>query len=350
MIAFWTLLVFVVGLNVGSFLNVAIARLPKDKSLFWPNSRCGSCHRAIRWHDNVPILGYLLLRGRCRSCGATFSVRYLLVELATGLGFVGLFYAELVYNVHGWPTNFPFIRQGWYPSIWWIGYAFHAVLFSLLMAASVTDLERQEIPLPLMLFGTMVGLAGGLLMPWPWPHGAVPVVAAPGQMFPWMEPIREGVQSWPFWWLLPDFCAPGGNVWTGLLTSFVGIVVGTMMLRVIGGVFGFGLGKEALGLGDSDLMMMAGSFLGWQIVVAGFFLAIVPALVFGAINFVVYRENKLPFGPSLAVGLLGAMLGWRWIGPHFQPLFFWWPMLAGLAGFMVVFLFVTSVILGRRSR
>src|SRR5688572_10039318 len=65
MTIFWLVLVFVVGLNVGSFLNVAIARLPLDKSLLWPGSRCGSCLQAIRWYDNLPVISYLRLGGRC---------------------------------------------------------------------------------------------------------------------------------------------------------------------------------------------------------------------------------------------------------------------------------------------
>src|SRR5258708_7062084 len=88
MIAFWIAFVFLIGLNVGSFLNVAIARLPMEKSLIWPGSRCMACAQPIRWFDNLPILGYLFLRGKCRTCGAPFSVRYLLVELATALGLV----------------------------------------------------------------------------------------------------------------------------------------------------------------------------------------------------------------------------------------------------------------------
>ena len=74
---------------VGSFLNVLIARLPYEKSIIWPSSRCFACFRPIRPLDNIPILGYLRLRGRCRHCGAQFSSRYLWVELGTGLAFLG---------------------------------------------------------------------------------------------------------------------------------------------------------------------------------------------------------------------------------------------------------------------
>src|ERR1700680_4715959 len=92
---------------MGSFLNVSIARLPLEKSLLWPNSRCGACLQPIRWYDNLPIISYLWLRGRCRTCGQSYSVLYLLVELGTALGFVALFWLEVIDNVHHWHGQRP---------------------------------------------------------------------------------------------------------------------------------------------------------------------------------------------------------------------------------------------------
>src|SRR4029078_13062561 len=90
-VALWCVTVFILGLMVGSFLNVLIARLPYEKSIIWPSSRCFVCYRQIRLLDNLPIFGYLRLRGRCRHCGAMFSSRYLWVELGTGLAFLALY-------------------------------------------------------------------------------------------------------------------------------------------------------------------------------------------------------------------------------------------------------------------
>src|SRR5437764_15457784 len=104
LIVFWFILVFVLGVVVGSFLNVCIARLPLEKSIIWPGSHCGSCVQPIRWYDNIPLFSYLILRGKCRLCGARYSFRYFAVELLTGLGWLGLFYLEVVLNIHGWPT------------------------------------------------------------------------------------------------------------------------------------------------------------------------------------------------------------------------------------------------------
>src|SRR5262249_10159142 len=101
MLIFLLVNLFVLGTLVGSLLNVCIHRLPLEKSIVWPGSRCGHCLQPIRWYDNIPLLSYLLLRGRCRTCGTKYSGRYFLVELLTGLSFAGLFYLEVVADVHG---------------------------------------------------------------------------------------------------------------------------------------------------------------------------------------------------------------------------------------------------------
>jgi leader peptidase (prepilin peptidase) / N-methyltransferase len=357
MVYYWLALVFIIGLIIGSFLNVAIARLPLEKSLVWPGSRCGSCHQPVRWYDNLPLVSYLWLRGRCRSCGARFSPQYFIVELLTGLGFVGLYWLEVVENVHGWPPAPPWaIALGRFPIGSWLGFIFHAILFSFLLAASMTDLNGREIPLPLTLTGTALGLIGGTLMPWPWPWtpaqfpvGATPV-AGPGipAGCEWLVPaggLKEGVQPWPLWGPLPDWLHPGGNWQTGLATSLAGALVGTFLLRAIGFIFSWGLGKEALGLGDADLMMMVGSFFGWQIVAVSVFVAAIPALVFGVINVLFYRDRSLPFGPSLAAGALLTYYFWWWRPEGLQMLLFFWPALLGIALFGAVFLLIASLML-----
>src|SRR5258707_193192 len=101
--AFWCLWVLATGLMVGSFINVLVARLPYEKSIVWPSSRCFSCYRKVRLTDNIPIIGYLRLGGKCRFCAAPFSARYLWVEVGTGLAFLALFVAEVIFNWHGLP-------------------------------------------------------------------------------------------------------------------------------------------------------------------------------------------------------------------------------------------------------
>ncbi len=347
-LAIFLTFVFIVGAAVGSFLNVAIARLPFEKSLLWPNSRCGACLQAIRWYDNLPLFSYLVLRGRCRTCGQHYSITYFLVELATALGFVGLFWMEVVQNVHGWPGGH-FVRLGNLPWSSVLGFAWHAVLFSFLMVASVSDLRSREIPLQLTLTGTAIGLIGSALLPWPYPHmtGLVLPVPAPVSEAVFIHPrtvIVQGIYAWPFWGPLPSWAGEGSMV-TGLMTGIAGAMVGTFLLRVIGFVFGKGLGKEALGLGDADLMMMAGSFLGWQMVVVAFFLSVVPALLFGIIQWVVRRDNTLPYGPSLSLSVMATSLAWQPLGEAVRPFFFWRDLLAVAAVVCVGLLFVMAFLL-----
>src|SRR4051794_32744447 len=162
MLTFYLVVVFLVGCAVGSFLNVCAYRIPYEKSLLWPGSHCGHCFQPVRWYDNVPLLSYWVLRGRCRVCGTPFSMRYCLIELLTGLVFAGLFYLDVGLNVHGirrFQQQEVLIRLGWVPPPAWLFWFGHAVLASFLIVASFTDLDHMEIPLPVTVTGTLVGLA-----------------------------------------------------------------------------------------------------------------------------------------------------------------------------------------------
>jgi leader peptidase (prepilin peptidase)/N-methyltransferase len=366
----WYVLVFLLGAVVGSFLNVCIARIPLEKSVFWPlGSRCGHCFQRIRRRDNIPLLSYWLLRGRCRTCGAPFSVRYFFVELLTALGFVGLFYLEVVANVHHWEVledrRFAIV-VGAIPAEGWVLFGYHAVLFSFLLVVAVCDLDRREIPLSVTFTGTFVGLVGAVLWPWPWPYTPEQVrrdlflaahqggnLLAPQQLgalqndWALLPPgaLKTGLYPWPFWGPLPDWCQPGDNWQTGLATGLAGVLVGSMMLRAIGYLFSKGLQKEALGLGDADLMMMAGAFLGWQPVVVAFFVGVFLALPVGIIGLLVWKDNSLPFGPSLAAGVVITWLAWERIGPHFQLLFFWRELLMGMAVVCGLFMLVSGFVI-----
>ncbi|HYV39823.1 MAG TPA: prepilin peptidase [Gemmataceae bacterium] len=354
MVYYWLIVAFLLGAVVGSFLNVCIARMPLEKSILWPGSRCGSCLQRIKWYDNVPLLSYLWLRGRCRSCGAKFSPRYLVIEFLTAAGFAALFYAEVTSNIHGWPTTQDqrfAINNGFYPWQWWAVWVCHVTLFSFLMVAAACDLAGREIPLQLTITGTFIGLIFAVLLPWPWPRTpdqAVPK-AQPNMLpgFQWQFAgggLKEGLYPWPVWGPLPDWF-PAGSWQLGLATGLAGMLVGTFMLRGIGFLFSKGLGREALGLGDADLMMMAGAFMGWQPVVVAFFLSVMPALVFGALQYGVKRDNELPFGPSLAMGIVLTFLCWPWIGPQIQSLFFWGKMLGAVAVLGALFMLVSSYVI-----
>jgi leader peptidase (prepilin peptidase)/N-methyltransferase len=344
----WLVAVFLIGACVGSFLNVCIARLPLEKSILWPGSRCGRCFQPVRWYDNLPLVSYLWLRGRCRMCLERFSVRYFLVELLTGLGFVGLFYLEVMLNIHEWtvPQRHPFQEEmGIYPWQWCVAFGFHAILFSFLLAVSACDLDSRAIPLSLTLAGTVVGLVGSVLFAWPWPYTGEQALARIPPNAAWLNlppgAPREALYPWPIWGPPPAWLEPGS--WQmGLATGLAGALAGTLVLRAVAFLFGAGLGKEALGLGDADLMMMAGSFLGWQAMIVAFLVSVVPALVVGILQLAIRRDNSLPFGPSLAAGVIITMLCWKWIAPRVQILFFWPTLLVCVVVVGAAFMLLSS--------
>ena len=318
---------------VGSFLNVLVARLPFEKSIIWPGSRCFSCFRKIRLTDNLPIVGYLRLGGRCRYCGTKFSARYMWVEAGTGVAFLGLFILEVVVNPAGLPgVTLEIGGNQTYPSGAAIAlFAYHACLLSLLIAAAVIDAEHRIIPPLIPYTGLVIGVVGGALMPWPYPHPASALTIPPTDDWfasQYFGKVPVGVQPWPFWGPLPKY-TPAGTWQLGLATAVLGALAGSLAVRAMKWLFETGFGKDALGLGDADLLMMAGAFLGWQIAVFSLFVGAFAALfVFklpGMVLALVSRkpvERELPFGPGLAVGVVVTWLSWPWLGPRVQfPLY-----------------------------
>ena len=318
----WYVVTFVVGICVGSFLNACVGRLPFEKSLLWPGSRCASCRQPIRWFDKMPLVSYLILRGRCRTCGAKIPLRLLFVELGTGLAFVGLFHLEMVANI----LDLPLIEQRWglapglVPLEATVVFAHHALLLSFLLAASLCDLQDMEIPMSITFWGTFVGLVMSALLPWPVPEPiAVPVAGLWGGPPP--LPTVSGAYAWPVWYPLPEWLSAGS--WRlGLATGLAGALAGMAVLRGVKFLFMLGRGIDGLGVGDADLMMMAGAFVGWQPIVLAFFIAVFPGLIFAVAKFAITRRQDLPFGPSLSLGVLLTVLAWPVIGPQFQPMFF----------------------------
>ncbi len=147
---------FVVGLIVGSFLNVVILRLPQEQSLWRPSSRCRRCEQPIRFWDNIPVLSYLILGGKCRHCREPIGTRYPMIELATGTLFV----------VAAW--HFGFDSSGWIA----------AVFLSALLALAVIDFEHMILPDLITLPGVALGV---LLQPWiPNGHFAHSLIGALG--------------------------------------------------------------------------------------------------------------------------------------------------------------------------
>jgi prepilin signal peptidase PulO-like enzyme (type II secretory pathway) len=134
-IAFFFVMLFFLGSTVGSFLNVCIVRLPRGRSLIRPASCCVQCGKPIRWQDNIPLWSYWALRGRCRACGAPFSMRYFWIEFVTGLLFVAIYHLEIGRNIHHFEV------WSWYES----DYVFalmHSIKTSLALSRSPPNIKH----------------------------------------------------------------------------------------------------------------------------------------------------------------------------------------------------------------
>lgn len=146
----WCAFILAFGCCIGSFLNVVIYRLPRDKSLVSPGSACPGCGTPIRFYDNIPLLSWVLLRAKCRKCKTRISVRYFIVELLTGVVFLGLY---LLYFHTG-------VRPGMQVEGGWFVYLVYLVLLAAFIAGSGIDLELWIIPLSICWLVTAVGLLG----------------------------------------------------------------------------------------------------------------------------------------------------------------------------------------------
>jgi leader peptidase (prepilin peptidase)/N-methyltransferase len=250
---------FCLGLILGSFLNVCIARLPKGESLLWPPSRCPRCGAAIKPYDNVPVLSFLLLGGRCRSCGEPISVKYPAVELLTGV-LTALFTAR------------------WWGDPYWLAVALLSVY--VLIIVSVVDFETMMISdfFSLLLF--VLGAAGSLVNPY-FEGG-------------WGERLASsGIGA----------ASGAGFIWALAM-------LGKQIYK-----------KEAVGEGDIFLMGGIGALSGWQGVFSGVIMASFFGSVYGVTLLLMKRADRMshmPFGPFLA---LGAVINLYWlIRPEY---FFW---------------------------
>jgi leader peptidase (prepilin peptidase)/N-methyltransferase len=159
----WIIFAFAIGASIGSFLNVVIYRLPRDLSLVSPGSMCPSCHKHIRFYDNIPLFSWLFLRAKCRYCKAPISPRYFVIELVTAVIFAGLFVLYFKYGFISYFASGPYIGLAALIHGGWFIYLLHASLLSCLIAASAIDLELWLIPISICWFLTAVGLIGSAI-------------------------------------------------------------------------------------------------------------------------------------------------------------------------------------------
>ncbi|REJ97701.1 MAG: prepilin peptidase [Planctomycetota bacterium] len=355
---------FVLGAIVGSFLNVCIHRIQQPpglvaalKGLWHPPSRCPRCRTDIAWHDNIPLISWIFLRGRCRHCRMWISARYPAVELLNALLFVLIYWMEVppdwppsvasscLYAADG-PQAVPGLGGMSAVTFLHVRYFYHLVLIEALLVASFIDLDRREIPDASTLPAMAVGLLAALLV------GRVHIVPAWSQnsnlVFSFTRLIRPDVRidqfnDVPAWFSTYPHLH-------GLLVSAAGLVVAgglTWLVRLIGF---WVLRREAMGFGDVILMALIGSFLGWQASVLAFFVAPALALVLLPVQMFFDRGRYIPYGPYLSGAALLVMLAWQpiwngagpWAGA--SRVFALGPMLPLVFGVMLV-LFVVTLML-----
>ncbi|KJH70662.1 prepilin peptidase [Aliterella atlantica] len=261
-----SIIVFILGASIGSFLNVVIYRVPAGLSVLYPPSRCPQCLHKLGKRENVPVFGWLLLRGRCRHCQTKISPRYPIVEAVTGLIFLFVF----------WMFGFSVQTLGYWAFCSW------------LLALSLIDFDTMTLPESLTRSGLVLGLI-----------------------------FQLGV----------GYLAVGGIGTTinQLMFAISGAVVGIWLLSLIT-IFGsLILGQTAMGWGDSKLAAMMGAWLGWKyLLLAGFLACALGAFVGGGAIAIglLDRRQPMPFGPFLAMGAAIALFWGEWILSSYLQLFF----------------------------
>jgi leader peptidase (prepilin peptidase) / N-methyltransferase len=245
------------GLLIGSFLNVCIYRLPRDLSVVAPRSFCPSCDRPIAWFDNIPVLSFLLLQGRCRKCKERIPLRYPIVELLTGAAF---FFAILALG----------------PTIAALKYAvFGAIIITLVFS----DLEERILPDEFTLGGTLLGIVFAIFVP---------------LNFGIMRLLLMSVKS-------ERVVSVAESAFAALFCALTLWLVGTMYQKL--------RHREGLGLGDVKMVAMIGAFLGLQ----GALLTLIVGSLLGAVVGLCYiwftgkdaSTYELPFGTFLGAAALG---------------------------------------------
>ena len=305
--AYLEALAAVLGLLLGSFLNVVIMRLPRGESIVTPRSHCRICNTPLRWYDNVPLLSFLALRARCRTCHARIPWRYPAVELTVAAWFALVAHRLApIFAVAG-PVPVPFDTIA-ANTLQALGLA---ILGWLLIGLAVTDWQTQLLPDAL----TLSGLAAALFL-----VCLQAVFLAPAQndvLLTGRNPLSS-----------PGSVVDRGNIMlTGpealVGSRLVAVTAAALTLLAVRWLYRRVRGREGLGLGDVKLLAMIAAFLGFEQALLTLFLGTLLAtiyIVYLALRRRVTAQTRLPFGSFLGTaGLLAAIFG--------QPLIAWYTTL-----------------------
>ena len=264
-----SILLLLTGACIGSFLNVVVWRLPRQESVVWPGSHCPNCGHSVRWHDNIPVLGWMALTGRCRDCGWSIPIRYPLVELLSA----GLWWTAA--GAHGFNPATPA----------WLNLLAGVLLVSLLLPLTLIDLDHLWLPEPLCRAGVIAGLTASLF--------AASILTTGGAAL--------------------------------MLSHLLGASAALLVLEGLSALAEKALGQPALGLGDAKLAALGGAWLGFQGVAIAMLLAIVGGAVIGSLARISGRlgpREPFPFGPFIATGIwLVWLQGPNWWWQHWLALF-----------------------------
>ncbi len=273
------ILVFVLGLAVGSFINVCIARLPQGESVIAPRSRCPQCKAPIAAYDNVPLLSYVLLGGECRNCRGKISALYPAVELLTALLFISLY-----------------LRNG----LTWNLLA-EAVFISLVIPLIFIDFRHFILPNAITLPGMLIGLVLSPLQP----------------LERWQDSLTLVLYS-----LLNVHS--DSHLPLALFGSLLGIVLGGGLLWLVAEGYYRLRRVEGLGFGDIKMMGMVGAFLGWKLAWLTVFLASLAGSLFGVYLMAVHGrglKHQLYFGSFLGAAAIVSL----YYGSELLNWYFSWP-------------------------
>jgi len=256
MIAF---IIFLFGLVIGSFLNVCILRIPNSKSIVLPPSHCPSCGTHIKPYDNIPVVSWLVLAGRCRKCKVRISAMYPMVELGTGLLFLACY---LVFGLNA-------------EALKW------AIFTALIIVLTITDLRERILPDKV----NFVGLGLGLLL----------------------SVFTRPVDGTALWLANHLFAYPPPEAVLSFGDALIGAGVASGLLWLVAEGYFRSRGREGMGLGDVKMMAMAGAFLGVQRSLLMILLGSLLGSIIGIAVIAIGRKGRdfeLPFGTFLGAGAM----------------------------------------------